>query len=83
MLLNSDAKSDIESLRWILIRRSVTGILFMALFTLLTLRYTSYVAQQRRKEAEDRARLAEQLRRSAGREDRAPPVDAAQILAAN
>ena len=83
MLLNSDAKSDIESLRWILIRRSVLGILFMAVLTLATLRYSTYVGQRRQREAEEAARHAEQLRRSGGKEDRAPPVDAAQILAAN
>ena len=83
MLLNSDAKSDIESLRWILIRRSVLGILFMAVMTLAMLRYTTYVGQKRQREADEAARHAEQLRHSAGKEDRAPPVDAARILDAN
>ncbi|KAK7755393.1 hypothetical protein SLS62_002620 [Diatrype stigma] len=83
VLLNSDAKSDIESLRWILIRRSAVGILFMAFMTLATLRYASYVGQRRKREAEEQARQAERLRLNGGKEDHAPPVDAARILAAN
>ena len=34
IMLSSDSKSEIESLRWILIRRSVLGIIFMAVLTL-------------------------------------------------
>ncbi|KAI3337599.1 hypothetical protein HD806DRAFT_529160 [Xylariaceae sp. AK1471] len=81
--LNSDSRSEIEGLRWVLIRRSVLGILFMAILTLSTLRYATYVSHERKREAEEKARQAEEMKRNGGREDRAPPVDAAEILAAN
>ncbi|KAI2470644.1 hypothetical protein F4781DRAFT_421220 [Annulohypoxylon bovei var. microspora] len=81
--LNSDSRSDIEGLRWVLIRRSVLGILFMAVCTLGTLRYATYVKQERQRELEAKARELERLRNNHGREDHAPPVDAAEILAAN
>ncbi|KAK6952997.1 hypothetical protein Daesc_005294 [Daldinia eschscholtzii] len=81
--LNSDSRSDIEGLRWVLIRRSVLGIIFMAVLTLGTLRYATYVKHERQREAEEKARHAERLRNSLGREDHAPPFDAAEILAAN
>ncbi|KAI1326086.1 hypothetical protein F5Y16DRAFT_249511 [Xylariaceae sp. FL0255] len=84
--LNSDSRSEIEGLRWVLIRRSVLGIIFMAVLMLSSLRYATYVKhekQREQKEAEEKARYAEELKKSGGREDRAPPVDAAEILAAN
>ncbi|KAI0392925.1 hypothetical protein F5Y17DRAFT_434334 [Xylariaceae sp. FL0594] len=81
--LNSDSRSEIEGLRWVLIRRSVLGIIFMAIVTLSTLRYATYVSRERQKEAAEKARQAEELKKNGGREDRAPPVDAAEILAAN
>ncbi|KAI1772486.1 hypothetical protein F4818DRAFT_426101 [Hypoxylon cercidicola] len=81
--LNSDSRSDIEGLRWVLIRRSALGILFMAVLTLGTLRYATFVKQERHREAEEKARRAEKVRNNLGREDHAPPVDAAEILAAN
>lgn len=40
--LNSDSKSEIEGLRWVLTRRSVMGILFMAFMVLTSLRLASY-----------------------------------------
>ncbi|KAI0405719.1 hypothetical protein F4802DRAFT_561668 [Xylaria palmicola] len=81
--LNSDSRSEIEGLRWILIRRSVLGILFMAVVTLTTIRYATYVSHEKQREAKEKARQAKELRRIGGREDRASPVDAAEILAAN
>ncbi|KAI0538485.1 hypothetical protein GGR58DRAFT_295120 [Xylaria digitata] len=81
--LNSDSRSDIEGLRWVLIRRSVTGILFMALLTLSTIRYATYVSHEKQREAKEKARKAEEQKRAGGREDRASPIDAAEILAAN
>ncbi|KXJ97713.1 hypothetical protein Micbo1qcDRAFT_230294 [Microdochium bolleyi] len=81
--LTSDAKSDIEGLRWILSRRSVVGILFMAFMTLATLRYGSYVNHEKQRVIDERKRREEELKRNGGRQDHAPPVDAAQILAAN
>ncbi|KAI0382834.1 hypothetical protein F5Y04DRAFT_252422, partial [Hypomontagnella monticulosa] len=80
--LNSDSRSDIEGLRWVLIRRSVLGIIFMAVCTLGSLRYATYVKNEKQREAEEKARQAERLRNHLGREDHAPPVDAAEILAA-
>ncbi|KAI1106921.1 hypothetical protein F4804DRAFT_340253 [Jackrogersella minutella] len=81
--LNSDSRSDIEGLRWVLIRRSVLGILFMAVLTMGTLRYSTYVKHERRIELEEKARQAETLKNNHGREDHARSVDAAEILAAN
>ncbi|KAI0476918.1 hypothetical protein F4859DRAFT_67481 [Xylaria cf. heliscus] len=81
--LNSDSRSDIEGLRWVLIRRSVLGLLSLAVATFLTIRYATYISQQRQKEAKEKIRQAEELKRIGGREDRAAPVDAAEILAAN
>ncbi|CAM1505436.1 Fc.00g110730.m01.CDS01 [Cosmosporella sp. VM-42] len=81
--LSSDAKSDIEAVRWILIRRSVLGILFMAVLTLGTLRYATYVGQQRQKEADKKKKEDEERRLSAGTNDRTSAADAAVILAAN
>ncbi|PHH72580.1 hypothetical protein CDD82_5907 [Ophiocordyceps australis] len=83
ILLSSDSRSEIEGVRWILIRRSVLGIIFMAILTLGTLRYTSYVSQQRKEEAERLRKQEEQLRRDGGRKDHSSAADAAAILAAN
>lgn len=83
VILNSDAKSEIEGLRWILIRRSVLGILFMAVLTLGTIRYATYVSHEQQKKAEEKARQAETVRNSGGRHDHAPAPEAAEILAAN
>lgn len=81
--LNSDLRSEIEGLRWVLIRRSVLGIIFMAILTLSTLRYATYVSHERQREAKEKARRAEDLKRIGGREDHASSVDAVEILAAN
>ncbi|KAI1755543.1 hypothetical protein F4782DRAFT_488907 [Xylaria castorea] len=81
--LNSDSRSEIEGLRWVLIWRSVVGIFFMVVLTFTTIRYATYVKQQRQKEAKEKVRQAEELKRVGGMEDRAAPVDAAEILAAN
>lgn len=66
-----------------LIRRSVLGILFMAVMTFGTLRYATYLKQERQREAEEKARRAERLKNHFGKEDNAPSIDAAEILAAN
>lgn len=81
--LNGEAKSDIEGLRWVLSRRAVVGILFMAVMTLATLRYGSYVTHETQRKANEKKRREEELKRNGGRGDHAPSVDAAQILAAN
>ncbi|RWA12926.1 hypothetical protein EKO27_g2153 [Xylaria grammica] len=81
--LNSDSRSDIEGLRWVLIWRSVWGIVFMAALTLTTIKYATYVSHEKLREAKEKARQAEEQKNAGGREDRASPVDAAEILAAN
>ncbi|KAI0480447.1 hypothetical protein GGR56DRAFT_626167 [Xylariaceae sp. FL0804] len=81
--LNSDMRSEIEGMRWVLARRAVLGIFFMAILTLGTLRYATYVEHKEQREADETARQAERAKLNGGREDHAPPVDAAEILAAN
>lgn len=85
-MLTSDAKSEIEGVRWVLIRRSVLGILFMAVMTLGTLRYATYVTQERKKKAEkQREREAAEeaaLKRGGAREKGGPGDEAALALAA-
>ena len=81
--LSSDAKSEIESLRWILIRRSVLGIIFMAVLTLGTLRYATYTSHERQKEAERKDREREERWRHDGMKDQSSAPDAAVILAAS
>ncbi|KAM0271933.1 hypothetical protein ACHAQH_008896 [Verticillium albo-atrum] len=81
--LSSDAKSEIEGLRWVLIRRSVIGILFMAVLTLGTLRYGTYVSHENKREAERQKKQAEVLRASDGKRDHSSAPDAAEILAAS
>lgn len=66
-----------------LIRRSVLGIIFMAVITLGTLRYATYVSHRRQKEAEQRAREAEEAKKNVGRSDSSTAPDAVEILAAN
>jgi hypothetical protein len=67
----------------VLIRRSVLGIIFMAVLTLGMLRYATFVSHQRQKEAEQRAREAQEAKKPDGRSDHSPAPDAAEILAAN
>lgn len=57
MALNSDSKSEVEGVRWILTRRSVLAIVFMAVVVLSSLRYASY----RSHEAAQKQKLAEKL----------------------
>ncbi|QPH02169.1 hypothetical protein C2857_006375 [Epichloe festucae Fl1] len=83
ILLSSDSKSAIEGVRWVLIRRSVVGLLFLAILTLSMIRYTTYLAQQKKKDAERRKRERERLRRDGGRSDNSAPADAAVILSAS
>ncbi|KAM0241242.1 hypothetical protein ACHAPO_002047 [Fusarium lateritium] len=82
-VLSSDAKSEIEAVRWILIRRSVLGIIFMAVLTLGTLRYATYVSHERQREMDRIKRDEEEKRRNGGKQDRTIDADAAAILAAN
>ena len=62
-MLSSDTKSDVEGLRWVLIRRSALGIAFMAVASLATLRYAAYVNQQRKEEARRAKAVAEDDKR--------------------
>lgn len=79
-MLNSDAKFEIEGLRWVLTRRSVMGILFMAFMVLTSLRYASYKAheheERKKKEAEAHAKHEEHIQDL-------PSQGAAEILTAN
>ena len=83
VMLNSDAKSEIERLRGILIRRAMFVIFFCAALTLATLQYASYLSHARAREAEKKVRDAEELRKSDGRNDISSVTDAAAILAAS
>jgi len=76
--LNSDSKSEVEGLRWVLTRRSVMGILFMAVMVLTSLRYASYKAHEKEmKRKKEIISKPEQLAADL------PSEGAAEILAAN
>jgi hypothetical protein len=85
-MLNSDMKSEIEALRWVLIRRSVLGIVCLVFLAFGTLRYASYVSHERQREAErlkrEREQEIEEGRKQNGKLDNTPATDAAEILAA-
>lgn len=49
--LGSDAKSDVEGLRWVLTRRAAMAIGVAAVLTLGSLRYSSYRLHEREMEA--------------------------------
>lgn len=83
ILLSSDSKSEIEGVRWILIRRSVVGLVFLAIITMSMIRYATYLAQQKKREAERRRKERERLKRDGGRTDNSAPADAAVILSAS
>ncbi|KAK0623079.1 hypothetical protein B0T14DRAFT_401322, partial [Immersiella caudata] len=86
VMLNSDMKSEVEALRWVLIRRSVIGIVCLVVLTFGSLRYASYVSHERKKEAErlkrEREREIEEGKKRNGKLDNTPAPDAAEILAA-
>jgi hypothetical protein len=97
--LNSDSKSEVEGLRWILTRRSVLAIVFMALMVLSSLRFASYRAHEdelARKKAEKKREedAKNHLQYGGNRErmtadgetqtvDELPAASAAEALAAN
>lgn len=56
MTLNSDARSEVEGLRWVLTRRAATAIVLSALMILSTLKYQSYMTQLQENE---RKKMAE------------------------
>lgn len=76
--LNSDSKSEVEGLRWVLTRRSVLGILFMALMVLASLKYASIVAHE-----DEVRRKKEETKKPEERIEELPAQGAAEILAAN
>ncbi len=84
-MLNSEAKSDIERIRGVLIRRSILGMIFMAVLTLSTLQYASYVSHERQRAAQRVADEAEEARKGGGdgKTDHSPSAEAAEILTAN
>ncbi|EHA48995.1 hypothetical protein MGG_14678 [Pyricularia oryzae 70-15] len=81
--LNSDAKSDIEGLRWVLIRRGVLGLILMALLSLGAIRYASYRSHEKKKRLRRQAEEAQKARMNDGKLDRSSAPDAAALLAAN
>lgn len=81
--LNSDSKSQIEAVRWVVTRRAVAGIVFMVTLSLAILRYSSYVSHESQREAQKVKEESEVLRKSGGKIDGAQAPDAAEILAAN
>ncbi|KAF2688450.1 hypothetical protein K458DRAFT_440105 [Lentithecium fluviatile CBS 122367] len=48
--LNSDARSEVEGLRWVLTRRAAMTIGFSAFMLFVALRYTSYVSHQQQEQ---------------------------------
>lgn len=81
--LNSDSRSEIEAVRWVVARRAVLGLVFMVLLSLSMLRYSSYLSHANEKEAKREKEEHEALRKSGGTIDGAMGPDAAEILAAN
>lgn len=55
----------------------------MAMLTLATVRYATYVSKERQREAAREKELAERVRRDGGKRDNSSAADAAIILAAN
>jgi len=83
-MLNSDAKSEIERIRGVLIRRAILGIIFLAVCTLGTLQYASYLGHERKKKEERLKHEAEAPHSiSDQRIDDSPAADVAEVLAAN
>ncbi|KAK2605393.1 hypothetical protein N8I77_008232 [Diaporthe amygdali] len=83
VILNSESKSEIEAVRWVLARRAVTGLFFMVTLSLLVLRVSNVVSQKEKKEEEKEKQEAAAIRKSDGSRDVAQAPDAAEILAAN
>jgi hypothetical protein len=76
--LNSDSKSEVEGLRWVLTRRSVLGILFMAMMVLASLKYASIKAHE-----DEMKRKKEESKKPQEKIEELPAQGAAEILAAN
>ncbi|KAL2886603.1 hypothetical protein HOO65_060433 [Ceratocystis lukuohia] len=65
IMLTSDVKSDIETIRWILIRRAIIGIFFIGAISLSLLRYSSLARQQREREVAEAERQKRALEAAA------------------
>lgn len=81
--LNSDSKSEIEAVRWVLARRAVTGLFFMVALSFLALRVSNAVSKKQKKEEEQVKEEAAAIKMNDGSRDVAHSPDAAEILAAN
>lgn len=79
--LNSDSKSEIEGLRWVLTRRSVMGILFMAFMVLTSLRLASYRSHEEEvRKKKEKGKSDEQTGKFLQQQE---PPGLQEILAAN
>lgn len=83
VLLNSDSKSEIEGLRWVLTRRSVMGILFMAFMVLTSLRYASYKSHEDEMRAKKKEEGMKELKVETPMGSEMEARGAAEILAAS
>ncbi|KAG8161706.1 hypothetical protein KVR01_008693 [Diaporthe batatas] len=81
--LNSESKSEIEAVRWVLARRAVTGLFFMVALSFLALRVSNAVSKKQKQEEELVKEEAAAIKMNDGSRDVAPSPDAAEILAAN
>jgi cytochrome c-type biogenesis protein CcmH/NrfG len=88
VVLNSDAKSEVEGLRWVLTRRAVMAVVFMAFMVLSSLRYSSYRSHQealkqkeKEKKEEEEKVLKSRYKDVAVGEDGVPAGE--MVLAAN
>ncbi|KAI1000419.1 hypothetical protein K3495_g7776 [Podosphaera aphanis] len=77
VMLNSDSKFEVEGLRWLLTRRSVTGILLMAFMVLASLRYASYKSHENMMKKEKETLKSEEAI------EYSPAQGAVEILAAS
>ena len=83
-------RSEVEALRWVLVRRAVIGIIFMAALSLSMLRYITYRNNERhkaeremqRREADEAAAKRKQEQDNIGRVDAAAAPEAAVVLTA-
>ncbi|KAK4217899.1 putative moz protein represents a chromatin-associated acetyltransferase [Rhypophila decipiens] len=78
--LNSDMKSEIEALRWVLIRRSALGVVTLALISVGAINYSNYVKRQK---AAEKKRAQQEAQNHDGKTDHSPAPAAAEILAAS
>ena len=56
MALNSDARTEVEGMRWVLTRRAATAVIIVAIMVLATLRYSTYMTQTQKEERNKMAR---------------------------